>query len=847
MLLMLQLFLLLTVLWLSAYHRARMGTALASAGAALVMITVTSEFLLIPWLFFLPIALLFFADDLRKDKITRPFFNFFKKVLPAMNQTERDALEAGDVWWDGELFQGSPKWKEFLQYRKPELSQEEQDFLDNQVETACSLVSDWDVQFKDLDLPEKAWQYLKQEGFLGLIIPKRYGGKGFSALAHSSIVTKLASRCGSLGVSVMVPNSLGPAELLLHYGTDEQKDYYLPRLASGTEIPCFALTGPTAGSDAGAMPDNGQVCYQTYQGKKTLGIRLNWDKRYITLAPIATVLGLAFKLYDPEGLLGEQKDIGITVALIPTNHAGVEIGERHYPVGSPFMNGPTRGKDVFIPLDWIVGGQEFAGKGWKMLVECLSAGRGISLPSGATAAAKVAYRATGAYAMLRQQFNLEIAKFEGIEEALARIAASTYQLEATRITTAGAVDAGFKPSVVTAIAKYHMTESARSLINDAMDIHGGRGVIQGHRNYLATGFMSSPVSITVEGANILTRNLMIFGQGAVRCHPFVFKEMLAASNPNEEQGLQQFDALLFRHLGYGLSNFIRSLSLGLTLGKIVTKPVDDETGRYYQQLTRMSSALALVSDVCMAVLGGDLKRKERLSARLGDVLSYLYLSSTVLKYYQDSGKQAADLVYVQWNLENNLFLIQQALLGVFENFKPKWLSTSLKLIIFPFGARYKKPSDKIDHQVVQAMLSQNELRERLTQHLYIGDATQPIGRLEQAFSKVAATSRIANKIKLAIKQGLVAPSDDLVSLIESAVKQQVITDQEASQYRDAETLRLDAIQVDSYAQVKATKKVSVKQQSSAKKSTKNKPAKTTKTPRKRTSKKVSLKDKDNSA
>jgi len=804
-----------------------MGTALASAGAALVMITLTSEFLLVPWLFFIPVAVLFFADDLRKDKISRPFFQFFKKVLPPMNQTERDALEAGDVWWDGELFQGAPKWKDFLQNRKPELSEEEKAFIDNQVETACELVSDWDVQFKDLDLPEKAWRYLKKEGFLGLIIPKQYGGKGFSALAHSTIVTKLASRCGSLGVSVMVPNSLGPAELLLHYGTDKQKDYYLPRLASGKDIPCFALTGPTAGSDAGAMPDNGQLCYQTFKGKKTLGIRLNWDKRYITLAPIATVLGLAFKLYDPDGLLGTERELGITVALIPTDHAGVEIGQRHYPVGSPFMNGPTRGEDVFIPIDWIVGGQAFAGKGWKMLVECLSAGRGISLPSGATAAAKVAYRATGAYAMLRQQFNLEIAKFEGIEEALARIAASTYQMEATRITTAGAVDAGFKPSVVTAIAKYHMTESARSLINDAMDIHGGRGVIQGHRNYLATGFMSSPVSITVEGANILTRNLMIFGQGAVRCHPFVFREMLAASNPNEEQGLQEFDSLLFRHLGYGLSNFIRSFTLGLTLGKVVSKPVDDETAGYYQQLTRMSSALAFVSDVCMAVLGGDLKRKERLSARLGDVLSYLYLSSCVLKYYQDSGKQAADLVYVQWNLENNLFLMQQALLGVFENFKPKWLSLGLKLIIFPLGARYKKPNDNTDHQLVQAMLSQNELRERLTQHIYIGDSSQPIGRLEHAFSQIAASARIANKIKLATKQGLLTGHDDVSILIDSALEQAIITEQEASQYREAEALRLDAIQVDSYTQQNSANSLKAKAKLSA--SDKNKvPNKTTK-------------------
>jgi acyl-CoA dehydrogenase len=799
MVLLFQLFILFCVLWTSAYFRARMGTALASAGAALVMMTITSEFLIIPWLFFVPIAVLFFADDLRKDKITRPFFEFFKKVLPPMNQTEKEALDAGDVWWDGELFRGDPDWKKLLDYRKPELSTEEQSFIDEEVETVCQMVSDWDVTFKDKDLPPEAWTYLKEKGFLGLIIPKEYGGKGFSAFAHSSVVTKLASRCGALGVSTMVPNSLGPAELLLHYGTQQQKDHYLPRLAKGVDVPCFALTAPKAGSDAGAMPDTGVVCEQIFEGEKVLGIRLNWNKRYITLAPVATVLGLAFKMYDPDGLMGDQQDIGITVALIPTSHEGVEIGSRHFPVGSPFMNGPTQGKDVFIPMSWIVGGQAFAGKGWKMLVECLSAGRGISLPSGATAAAKVAYRTTGAYAILRQQFNTEIAKFEGVEEALARIAGATYQLEAARIVTAGAVDDGFKPSVVTAIAKYHMTESARSLVNDAMDIHGGRGVIQGERNYLANGFMSSPVSITVEGANILTRNLMIFGQGAVRCHPFVYREMQAASNPNEEQGLNEFDSLLFRHVGYGLSNFIRSISLGITAAKIASKPVKGEVGYYYQQLTRMSAALALVSDLSMAILGGELKRKERLSARLGDVLSYLYMSSTVLKYYQDSGEQGADLVYVKWTVGNNLFLMQTALLEFFDNFKPRWLGKLLKRIIFPYGNAYKRPSDRLDHQVVQAMISENELRDRLTKNIYIGDSSQPIGRVEHAFHLIKTNAMVADKIKKAIRNDDLQAIEDIELQAAAAAKAEIVNDEEARLYVEAETLRLDAIQVDDYS------------------------------------------------
>jgi acyl-CoA dehydrogenase len=798
MILLFQIFILLSVLWASAYFRARMGTALAAAGAALVMMTITSEFLIIPWLLFAPVAVLFFADDLRKDKITRPVYKFFKSVLPPMNQTEKEALDAGDVWWDGELFKGNPDWDSMLKVAPPKLTAEEQDFIDNQVETVCEMVSDWDISFKDQDLPKKAWDYLKKEGFLGLIIPKEYGGKGFSAFGHSSIVTKLASRSGALGVSTMVPNSLGPSELLLHYGTEEQKNHYLPRLAKGQEVPCFALTGPKAGSDAGAMPDTGIVCKGEHEGKEVLGIRLNWDKRYITLAPVATVLGLAFKLYDPEGLMGDLEDIGITVALIPTSHPGVEIGNRHYPVGSPFMNGPTRGEDVFIPMDWIVGGQDFAGKGWKMLVECLSAGRGISLPSGATAAAKVAYRTTGAYSILRQQFKTEIAKFEGVEEALARIAGATYQLEAARITTAGAVDAGYKPSVITAIAKYHMTESARSLINDAMDIHGGRGVIQGERNYLANGFMGSPVSITVEGANILTRNLMIFGQGAVRCHPFVYREMQAAANPNEEQGLDEFDSLLFRHIGYGVSNFIRTISLGLTAGKVASKPVDGETGHYYQQLTRMSSALALVSDLSMAILGGELKRKERLSARLGDVLSHLYLSSAVLKYYQDNGQQGADLVYVRWTIERNLYLMQTAFVEFFENFKPKWLGKVLKRIIFPYGLAYKKPSDKLDHRVVQAMISDNELRDRVTKNIYIGDESQPVGRIEHAFLRVLEAVPVAKKLRKAFKEKLIENSESIQQVVDSAVAAKVIDTEEAALYLQAETLRLDAIQVDEY-------------------------------------------------
>lgn len=799
MIILSQLLVLIGITWAAAYSRARTGVALAVAGAALLVMTFFGEFKIIPWLLLGLVAVLYLADDLRKDKITRPVFKMFKSVLPPMNQTEREALEAGDVWWDGELFKGNPDWKQLHSYPKPELTAEEQSFLDNEVETVCEMVSDWDINFKDKDLPAEAWDYLKKEGFWGLMIPKKYGGKEFSALAHSAIVTKLSTRSGVLGVSTMVPNSLGPAELLYHYGTDEQKNHYLPRLAKGEDIPCFALTAPTAGSDAGAIPDSGIVCKGEFEGKEVVGIRLNWNKRYITLAPIATVLGLAFKMYDPDGLIGEQEDIGITVALIPTSHPGVEIGERHYPMGQAFMNGPTRGKDVFIPLEWIVGGQEYAGKGWRMLVECLSAGRGISLPSSSAATGKLAYKATGAYSVLREQFKTQIGKFEGVEEALARIAGATYQLEASRIMTAGAVDLGAKPSVITAIAKYHMTEAARDILKDSMDVHGGRGVIMGERNYLSSGYMSMPISITVEGANILTRNLMIFGQGAVRCHPFVFREMQAANNPNEQQGLDEFDSLFFRHIGYGLSNFIRSVSLGLTLGKIVKKPVSGPTGRYYQQLTRMSSALSLVADLSMAVLGGELKRKERLSARLGDVLSYLYLSSTVLKFYEDSGRKESDLPYVQWNLENNLHLMQRALNEFFDNLRPAWLGKVLRRIVFPYGIAFKKPSDRLDHKIVQSMLNQNELRDRLTAGAFIGNEHDPVGRIEAAFTKVLATQGTAKKVRLAIKEGKLESARELSETVATAVAAGIISQQEADDYLDAEAARLDAIQVDEYS------------------------------------------------
>ena len=577
------------------------------------------------------VVLVFAVGDIRRSLITKPVFAIFKRILPPMSDTEREAMEAGDVWWDGELFKGRPDWQKLLDMPQPKLTQEEQDFIDNQLNTLLDMIDDFKIVQQDRDLPKQVWDFLRKERFFAMIIGKEHGGLDFSPAANSYIVSRIASRSISAAVSVMVPNSLGPGELLTHYGTKEQKEYWLPRLADGTDIPCFALTGPEAGSDAGSIPDEGIICKGEHEGEEVVGIRLNWSKRYITLAPSATVLGLAFKLYDPEGLMGDKKDIGITCALIPTSHKGVEIGDRHFPLNQAFLNGTTYGKDVFIPLKWIIGGEDYAGKGWRMLVECLSAGRGISLPALATASGHVTQRMTGAYAYVRQQFGLPIGMFEGVQSSMGKIGGTNYILESMRRLTISSLCQGMSPSVVTAMTKYHMTEMGREVIEHAMDIHAGKGIQLGPHNYLGQNYMATPVSITVEGANILTRNLMIFGQGATRCHPYVLKEMQAAANPNEDEGMREFDGLLMKHIGFAASNVFGSLWLGLTGARFGESPVSGETAQYYRKLGRMSRGLALASDISMLMMGGDLKRKEMISARLGDVLSHLYMGSAVLK------------------------------------------------------------------------------------------------------------------------------------------------------------------------------------------------------------------------
>ena len=755
---LLQTLIVLAVIWVLAYRRSHMSVILASIAATLILCTWIAGIAWLLWIPLVAVGFLYFANSVRSEYLSKPAFLFFKRVLPPMSSTEQEALDAGDTWWEAELFKGAPDWKAWHNMPYPELSEAEKAFLDNQTETFCQMIDDWDIVHVDKDLPAEAWDYLKKEKFFGMIIPEEYGGLGFSALAHSTIVTKIATKSCSAAVTAMVPNSLGPAELLLKYGTEDQRQHYLPRLASGNEIPCFALTGPEAGSDAGAMTDTAIVCQGEYEGKTCLGLSISWNKRYITLAPVATVLGLAFKMYDPDKLLGDTEELGITVALIPTNHPGVEIGHRHFPMSMTFMNGPTRGKDVFIPLEWIIGGVEQAGKGWKMLVECLSEGR-----------------------------------------ALARIAGRSYLLEAARIVTAGAVDCHIKPSVASAIAKYHMTEMSRLVIQDAMDVHAGRGLIMGRSNYLAHAYMSMPIGITVEGANILTRNLMIFGQGAVRCHPFVSREMQAATNPDAKVGLRDFDSLIFRHIGYAISNFVRTFSLGLSGGRIAKTITNDQTAPYYQQLTRMCSALALISDVSMLMFGGELKRKERLSARLGDVLSQLYLASACLKYFAAQGSLPDDIPYVRWNLATCLYQSQIAFDEFFDNLPNRFIASVLKKIVFPWGDAYQRPSDELDRALVKSMTANTEIRDRITQYAYIGrDNSDPAFIIESAFQLLIACKTTRDVIKKGIKTGELDNSTDTGNIVQQAIEKGLCTISEGEAYLAAEAARALAIQVDDH-------------------------------------------------
>jgi acyl-CoA dehydrogenase len=724
----------------------------------------------------------------------------FRKILPQVSQTEQEALDAGTVWWDGELFTGHPNWEKLLAYAKPGLTAEEQSFLDNETEQLCAMIDDWDVTHVRQDLPPEVWQFIKDKGFFGMIIPKEYGGLQFSALAHSAVVAKLASRSATGTVTVMVPNSLGPAELLLHYGTQGQKDQYLQRLAKGLEIPCFALTGPFAGSDAGAIPDTGVVCYGEFDGQKNvLGLRMNWEKRYITLAPVATLLGIAFKLYDPDHLLGPDEARGITLALIPTNTPGVQTGRRHFPLNSAFQNGPTQGKDVFIPLEYIIGGVDRIGQGWRMLMECLAAGRSISLPASATGSAKLSARTSGAYGRVRKQFKMPVGKFEGVEEALARIGGNVYMLDATRVLTASAVDLGEKPSVISAIAKFHCTERSRSVIIDAMDVHGGKGICMGPDNYMARTYQQIPIGITVEGANILTRSLIIFGQGAVRAHPYVLKEIKAAHNPDKKQALLDFDAALWGHVSFSLSNAVRALVFGITGGRGVHAPTEEPTRRYYQQLTRYSSAFAFAADVSMLILGGSLKRKEKISARLGDVLSNMYLCSATLKRFQDDGRPAADLPLLHWAMQDGLHRIEEAFDGVLQNFPNRFAAWVLRRLIFPLGRCAMPPSDHLGHQVASLLLQPGEARDRLTSGMFISkDEKDAVGALEAALLSTLQCEPLQATIAKARKEGKIKSRDEQEQLLEAA-QQGIVTVEQLSLLQRDYALRRKVIMVNDFA------------------------------------------------
>ena len=792
---------LLVVAGIATYHRWSLAVFAAIAASMLVVCglaganfaaAVTAGALLA--LFVLPLLI----TPIRQALITRHALRFYTKILPPLSDTEKVALEAGTVGFEGELFSGRPVWKTLLDQPKPELTAEERAFLDGPVEEVCRMTNDWETTHVRADLAPEVWDYVKRNKFFGMIIPKQYGGLGFSAFAHHRVIQKLASVSATLSSTVGVPNSLGPGELLLHYGTQEQKDFYLPRLADGREVPCFGLTGPTAGSDATSIPDFGIVCKGEWNGAQVLGVRLNFEKRYITLAPVATIIGLAFRLYDPEGLLGDEKDRGITLALIPRGTPGMDIGRRHFPLNCVFQNGPIYGKDVFLPLSQLIGGEDYIGHGWRMLVECLSVGRAITLPSTSSGASKLAAVVTGAYSRIRKQFGLSIGRFEGVEEALARIAGNAYAASALSQATAAAVDRGEKPAVPSAIAKYHCTEMAREVARDAMDIHGGKGVILGPKNYLGRGWQAAPISITVEGANIMTRSLMIFGQGAIRCHPWVLKEMQAAQHPDPAVRLREFDANLFGHIGFAISNAVRSWWFGLTFAKIGGAPGDDYTRRYFRKLNRYSANLALLADTSMLLLGGKLKFKERLSARLGDVLSQLYIASAMLKRYEEEGRPATEQPLLAFAFHESCHKIELAMSGALRNFPIRPAAWLLWMLVFPWGRRAQEPSDRLGHRAAALLMSPSDARDRLGDGVFLTPcANNPAGRINAALAKVILAEPVERKFLKALKnsdiEALTFPEQ-----LSEGVREGWITAEERAQLEELRELTWDAITVDDF-------------------------------------------------
>lgn len=750
--------------------------------------------LVVAWVVVLAIGIIFGIPSLRQRVLLARIFAIYKKIMPKMSSTEKEALDAGTITWEAELFSGKPHWNNLLNLSPAQLTAEEQAFIDGPLAELCSKISDWDITHYRMDMAPEMWQFIKEKGFFGFIIPKTYGGLDFSPYAISRILVQLYTCSASVASTVGVPNSLGPGELLLKYGTDEQKNYYLPRLAKGLEVPCFALTGVEAGSDAASISDTGVVCKGVYEGKEVLGVRLNFNKRYITLAPVATLVGLAFKLYDPEHLIGQVDSYGITCALIPRNTAGMEIGRRHFPVNQAFMNGPIKGKDVFIPLDFLIGGPKMAGQGWRMLMECLAAGRAVTLPSSGVSGGVIGTHATGAYANIRRQFNLPIGRFEGVQEAMARIGGRTYLMDAGLRLTLHYLNLGEKSAVAAAICKYHVTEMSRLVMNDAMDVHGGKAIQMGPRNYLARAYESQPVAITVEGANILTRSLIIYGQGAIRCHPYVLKEMQAAL----ANDLAAFDDAFSKHIGHVLSNFVRAFWMGITNARFVKTPVQGPAKRYYQLYTRYSAGLAFVSDMSMFLLGASIKRKEKLSARLGDILSYLYLGSGVLKRFYDEGSQAEDAALMHWSSRELSYQTQESFHHLLRNFPGKFFPALMRWVVFPRGRGFSTPLDKFGEEIVEIMLTPSEARDRLTAGAYIpNDINHVSGLLKITLEKVIAAEDTMRKVQEGLKAGKMR-GNSLETRLADGVKNGIITEAEQNQLLELQTLTLEVINVDDF-------------------------------------------------
>jgi acyl-CoA dehydrogenase len=747
-------------------------------------------------------GLLFVAGfpEIKHNYITLPAYRALKGAMPSISETEREALEAGTVGWDAELFSGTPDWAKLRRVAPITLTAEERAFLDGPTTELCNKLNDWRIRHELHDVPDDVWRFVCDRGFLGMVISKQHGGLGFSAQAQSLILGKISSRSPDGVTIVMVPNSLGPGELIEKYGTDAQKEHFLPRLARGEEIPCFALTGPFSGSDAASMRDVGVVTRGQHDGKPTMGIRLTWDKRYITLAPKATLLGLAFRLFDPQNLLGRGEDVGITLALIPTDHPGVEIGRRHLPTGAAFPNGPTKGNGVFVPLNWIIGGQERAGQGWRMLMSCLAAGRSISLPATSAAAAKSMLRSSTAYARVRKQFNLPIGFMEGVEEPLARLVENAYELEAARAVTASMVSAGEKPAVISALLKYVSTERMRQSVNDALDIHGGKGICDGPSNYIQGAYQMVPVGITVEGANILTRTLITFAQGALRSHPYLFTEIEALQDKDQERGTELFARTFDEHVAFTVSNAAGALFHNVTFGVFASAPPNaGATRRWWRELARASRSFALVADMTVALLGGSLKVKQKITGRMADALAELYLLSSVLKRYDDDGRPPQDLKLVDYCAKNCLHRFDQALLGTLRNFPQRWAAWVMAPLVFPFGARHRPASDKEGKEIVRAALEPGAFRDRLTRDIFVPDEPGDRGGLlDYTLAKVVACQEADRKLERAIRQGEVKRFHDNDWIAEAEDKG-VLNAEEAQALAEVRDLVARVIAVDDFA------------------------------------------------